>query len=98
MNRRTVELIIIAVLLVMNFLISEYYRDSIQNVVFNSDDPIHINISKNFLERQKFEVDFTLAPTNDVDSLIQRYPVIPSPQDGKGPIYYLFLGSFFWFT
>lgn len=82
----------------INFVSWNVLRSDFLNVDFSSDDPQHINIAKNFRDTKNFIYDFTpVWGEYTTDFLIKNWPEIPFPEDSKGPIFYVLLGSFYQF-
>lgn len=91
-----VNLILVGVLVVIIITTGIYIRDSFLNVIFYSDDPQNINAANIF--RESGDIGYNFTPTITAKSFAlmgEAYYEFPIHDVGKGPFYFIILGSFF---
>jgi len=87
--------IIIFFLISSTFLFGSYLRPALENILWVSDDVIHIDVANSFKEKKNFERTFVTFRNMDVNDVIEQTPTITREQQHIGPLYYVLLGSFY---
>lgn len=93
-----VKLIIVIFLVMINFLVGAYLRPNLLNALWVGDDAETINIANNFREKGTFSTTYLgdyIYAENSTSDLFKKYPTISQNEGGKGPVYYVILGSMF---
>lgn len=96
LRKNNKELFMISIIVLSSVLLSSTLRDeSIRNILWHSDDAIHLSIAKSVSEGKGLQTTFApLYGHTSVDELTHDFPTLSEPESGKGPIYYLILGGF----
>ena len=97
-NKHFLILCTLIFLVSLNFFIGSEYREILLSVFWNGDDVFHISIADNFRNEKNFEQQYLSMRYLDKSEnfFLDLYPNISeNPQGSKGPIYYIFLGSFY---
>lgn len=91
------DLLILSGLVSLTFILGYYMRPPLLELLYRSDDVAHISIALGFKENLNFRVDFieTWIFRFSFEELFQKYPTISFPESGKGPVFYVLLGSFY---
>ena len=93
---RLIELYIVIFIISTNFIIGFSLRPDIMDVVWIGDDAWHVIVANNFREEGNFMINFRgeyIFWDNSLTDTIEQYPEITSSQGGKGPLYFVLLGS-----
>lgn len=92
-----IDLFIMVILIGSNLFIGYYMRDDLVKQLSDSDDVYHISIANSFREKKNFEIDFLDLSIYRYASedMFKLFPTLSNEQTGKGPLYYIFLGSFY---
>lgn len=94
------QIIFLIILISLNVFLASYLRSSLVDVIWISDDGINLTITETFRKEGLFFFDTTSSKYSifSVDNLLERYPSSTYPLVTKGPLYYIFLGTFLDFT
>jgi len=91
------DLLVLSGLVSLTFILGYYVRPPLLELLYRSDDVYHISIALGFKENLNFRVDFleTWIFRSSFEELFQKFPTISYPESGKGPVFYVLLGSFY---
>lgn len=92
-------IVIFGILIVSYLALSLVYDSTKDSFFWHEDRAIHVSIARSLIQGNGFTIDF--APwwgARTTDDLINKYPEISTPQNNKGPIYYIALAGFFKLT
>lgn len=93
-----IEITFIVILVITNFIIGDFLRENILNVLWlDTDDALNSNVANSFREEKNFELDFRsyYIFQYDINETFRLYPTISTEYGGKGPIFYILLGTFY---
>lgn len=95
------EIIFLSVIITANFVLADQLRDNLL-VARIGDEIMMISVATDFQENHDFRINYSSTRIYDryqtVDEIIANYPNISEQQSGKGPIFFILLGSFFYVT
>jgi len=106
-KKHKISIISIFFILMITVLLTFPLRDTFSEMIFLSDDAVHISVGNSLASNHGFFVDFqsTTQPTWsyvkawhkywDTAELTELFKAASTPLSGKGPIHYLFLGLIF---
>ena len=99
-NDLIIKIFFVLFLVSLNLFIGSFLRENLQEIIWQSDDGVHLTIADNFRKHGEFFFDTTSEHRRafSVDNLLERYPSATYPHLTKGPIYYIFLGGFYELT
>lgn len=92
------SLFVMLIIISINFYLGSTFRENFNNVPWFIDDALHIGIANSFSEQQNFKSSFLSAEYHQsfsIDQIIENRPILSGEQSGKGPMYYILLGSFY---
>lgn len=88
----------LTLIIATNVLISDYVRTDLIDFVWRADDATYIGVAYSFYKDNNFGTGFTSrdhVTSKSVDDLIREIKSVSSPQNGKGPFFFITLGSFY---
>lgn len=98
-QKHILDIVMISIVVIVSVSVGSEIRQSSLDAVFgNIDDLIHLSVANNLRAGNGFSINF--APVVQLDSslssssIIQQFPSISTPENSKGPVYYLLLASF----
>ncbi|MDE2588121.1 MAG: glycosyltransferase family 39 protein, partial [Patescibacteria group bacterium] len=96
-KKYAINLTIILFLFISNLMIGQYFRNNLEDVLWNSDAVIHISVAHSFQVHKTFDLTFLQNNPSipDADNFIVSYPSVIQTYYDKGPVYYVLLGSFY---
>ncbi len=98
LKNHLITLAIISLLVGSNFLIGSYQRTNLEKVLWNSDDVSTISVAHSFQKNKDFNVTFLSRAeifTGPNDDVIKNIHTLSHQYTGKGPVYFILLGSFY---
>lgn len=95
-KQRLFVIVFIVFLVATNFAIGDHVRDTLQYGQWRSDDLNHISAAQSFREGKDFELNFALQNTpTTLEEALSLYEEDFTLPYGRGPVYYIILGSFY---
>lgn len=82
----------------LNVFLSDYLRIGLLDVEWQEgDDALHISVANSFATKRNFDIGFRGSHifTTPIPELMKVYSDIEEPYGGKGPVFYILLGSFY---
>jgi hypothetical protein len=97
-NQKYGIIVILAFLIIINFITSFYLFETFEHSIWRSDDALHISAAQSFAKGENFELNFNLAFTdryNDINIILEMDPSLSSSYS-RAILYHAFLGSFYY--
>jgi len=93
-----IELSFLIIIISSNFVLIDYLRENVQTWRIG-DEYMHVSIANSFRENRDFQIDFLrgniFEDSTSFQELIKNNPTVEKEQRGKGPLFYVFMGTFF---
>lgn len=89
-------LVFLILLICSNFIVGMYLRDNLYKIIWFGGDVYHMGVAQDFRKHGTFKIPYLTQDLlgNSLSETIKNYPTTFVEEGGKGPIYYVFLGTF----